>query len=254
MAHINLTREARCGARRRPAPTSLPSCCTAARRSAQPLVPGAADRALPAAGGAGDEPRDVGRIRPQRSFAQLRADSATVLGPAAGDQACGEIGDGRMLEPRTAFENDRLPAQRRCWASACSSPPADLPSRSARCVASNLSSGKMGFAIARARHRAGAEVTLVAGPVHLPDAAPRAPHRRAHRAADARCGAAGGCASRRLRRHRHGGRLAPANLRAQDQKDGKARAELRADQKFDIPSPRWRAGAALVGFAAEPTC
>ena len=35
----------------------------------------------------------------QRNVAQLRADGATVLGPGSGDQACGEIGDGRMLEP-----------------------------------------------------------------------------------------------------------------------------------------------------------
>ena len=50
--------------------------------------------------------RERGRIRPRSATsAQLRADGATVLRPAAGDQACGEIGDGRMLEPEDCSRN-----------------------------------------------------------------------------------------------------------------------------------------------------
>jgi len=106
----------------------------------------------------------------QRNIAQLRADGATVLGPGNGDQACGEIGDGRMLEPLELLEDviaffapKRLRGQRVLVTAGPTFEPID-PVRGI----TNLSSGKMGFAIARAAHEAGAEVTLVAGPVHLP--------------------------------------------------------------------------------------
>ena len=106
----------------------------------------------------------------QRNFAQLRADGATVLGPAAGDQACGEIGDGRMLEPEELleeliafFQPKALLGKRMLITAGPTFEPID-PVRGI----TNLSSGKMGFAIARAAAEAGAEVTLVAGPVHLP--------------------------------------------------------------------------------------
>ena len=105
----------------------------------------------------------------QRSFAQLRADGATVLGPAAGDQACGEIGDGRMLEPEellaelVAFFQPKALLGKRLLITAG---PTFEPIDPVRGI-TNLSSGKMGFAIARAAADAGAEVTLVAGPVHL---------------------------------------------------------------------------------------
>jgi len=106
----------------------------------------------------------------QRNFAQLRADGATVLGPAAGDQACGEIGDGRMLEPEelledlVAFFQPKLLRGRSVLVTAGPTFEAIDPVRGL----TNLSSGKMGFAIARAAAEAGAAVTLVAGPVHLP--------------------------------------------------------------------------------------
>jgi phosphopantothenoylcysteine decarboxylase/phosphopantothenate--cysteine ligase len=106
----------------------------------------------------------------QRNLAQLRADGATVLGPAAGDQACGEIGDGRMLEPEellediVAFFQPRSLLGKRVLITAG---PTFEPIDPVRGI-TNLSSGKMGFAIARAAREAGAEVTLVAGPVHLP--------------------------------------------------------------------------------------
>ena len=105
----------------------------------------------------------------QRNFAQLRADGATVLGPAAGDQARGEIGDGRMLEPEElladliAFFQPKALLGRKLLITAGPTFEAIDPVRGI----TNLSSGKMGFAIARAAAEAGAEVTLVAGPVHL---------------------------------------------------------------------------------------
>ncbi|MDT8998968.1 bifunctional phosphopantothenoylcysteine decarboxylase/phosphopantothenate--cysteine ligase CoaBC [Paucibacter sp. APW11] len=105
----------------------------------------------------------------QRNIAQLRADGATVLGPAAGDQACGEVGDGRMLEAQElldeliAFVQPKLLAGKRLLITAG---PTFEPIDPVRGI-TNRSSGKMGFALARAAAEAGAEVTLVAGPVHL---------------------------------------------------------------------------------------
>ena len=105
----------------------------------------------------------------QRNLAQLRADGCTILGPAAGDQACGEIGDGRMLEAlelcaeMVAFFQPKPLAGRRVLITAGPTFEAIDPVRGI----TNLSSGKMGFAIARAAQEAGAAVTLVAGPVHL---------------------------------------------------------------------------------------
>ncbi|HSW03210.1 bifunctional phosphopantothenoylcysteine decarboxylase/phosphopantothenate--cysteine ligase CoaBC [Aquabacterium sp.] len=106
----------------------------------------------------------------QRNVAQAVADGATVLGPGEGDQACGEIGDGRMLEATElcdeliAFFQPKLLAGQRVLITAGPTFEAIDPVRGI----TNLSSGKMGFAIARAAQEAGAEVTLVAGPVHLP--------------------------------------------------------------------------------------
>jgi phosphopantothenoylcysteine decarboxylase/phosphopantothenate--cysteine ligase len=105
----------------------------------------------------------------QRNVAQLKADGATVLGPGSGDQACGEIGDGRMLEPAELrdeliafFQPKRLAGRRVLVTAGPTFEPID-PVRGL----TNRSSGKMGFAIARAAAEAGAEVTLIAGPVAL---------------------------------------------------------------------------------------
>jgi phosphopantothenoylcysteine decarboxylase/phosphopantothenate--cysteine ligase len=105
----------------------------------------------------------------QRNLAQIASDGATVLGPAAGDQACGEVGDGRMLEAQelrdaviALFQPKRL-AGRSVLVTAGPTYEAIDPVRGI----TNLSSGKMGFAIARAAAEAGAKVTLVAGPVAL---------------------------------------------------------------------------------------
>ncbi|UZG43183.1 bifunctional phosphopantothenoylcysteine decarboxylase/phosphopantothenate--cysteine ligase CoaBC [Caldimonas thermodepolymerans] len=106
----------------------------------------------------------------QRNVAQVIADGATVLGPDRGDQACGEVGDGRMLEPADLFEEivaafqPKALAGKRVLVTAGPTFEAIDPVRGI----TNLSSGKMGFAIARAAREAGAEVTLVAGPVALP--------------------------------------------------------------------------------------
>ena len=106
----------------------------------------------------------------RRNLAQLREDGTVVLGPGHGDQACGEVGDGRMLEPAELladvidfFAVKRLRGHRVLVTAGPTFEPID-PVRGI----TNLSSGKMGFAIARAAREAGADVTLVAGPVHLP--------------------------------------------------------------------------------------
>ena len=104
-----------------------------------------------------------------RNVAQLRADGATVLGVGVGDQACGETGDGRMREPQEllldviAFFQPKLLAGQRVLITAGPTFEAIDPVRGI----TNRSSGKMGFALARAAQEAGAEVTLVAGPVAL---------------------------------------------------------------------------------------
>jgi phosphopantothenoylcysteine decarboxylase / phosphopantothenate---cysteine ligase len=106
----------------------------------------------------------------QRNVAQLVADGASLLGPGSGDQACGETGDGRMLEPAELlvdlvayFQPKSLAGQRVVVTAGPTFEPID-PVRGL----TNRSSGKMGFAIAQAACEAGAAVTLVAGPVHLP--------------------------------------------------------------------------------------
>ena len=106
----------------------------------------------------------------QRNLAQVQADGAQVLGVGNGSQACGETGDGRMLEPEEIMEElaafftpKRLQGQHVLVTAGPTFEAID-PVRGI----TNHSSGKMGFAIARAAREAGAEVTLVAGPVHLP--------------------------------------------------------------------------------------
>jgi len=106
----------------------------------------------------------------QRNVAQLKADGAHVLDVGQGDQACGETGDGRMLEADEiteelrAFWTPKVLAGRQVLITAGPTYEAIDPVRGI----TNLSSGKMGFAIARAAKHAGAKVTLVAGPVSLP--------------------------------------------------------------------------------------
>jgi phosphopantothenoylcysteine decarboxylase/phosphopantothenate--cysteine ligase len=105
----------------------------------------------------------------QRNAATLRADGVTLLGPGSGAQACGETGDGRMLEPEQildaldAFFQPHPLAGRHVVLTAG---PTFEPVDPVRGI-TNRSSGKMGFALARAAAEAGARVTLVAGPVAL---------------------------------------------------------------------------------------
>jgi len=105
------------------------------------------------------------------NVATLESRKIGVLGPAAGDQACGEVGEGRMLEPLEIIDR----------AAPFLAPAGPLKGRRVLITAgptreridpvrfiSNRSSGKMGFAVALAAQQAGAEVVLVSGPVALP--------------------------------------------------------------------------------------
>ncbi|MEO5733775.1 MAG: bifunctional phosphopantothenoylcysteine decarboxylase/phosphopantothenate--cysteine ligase CoaBC [Rubrivivax sp.] len=106
----------------------------------------------------------------QRNVAQVQADGAVMLGPSAGDQACGEIGDGRMLEAEEIALDMIAHFQPKHWRGRSllvNAGPTFEAIDPVRGI-TNHSSGKMGFAVARAAAEAGARVTLIAGPVHLP--------------------------------------------------------------------------------------
>ena len=107
----------------------------------------------------------------QRNIARLQADGATVLGPADGEQACGEFGPGRMLEPveiaEAVFAAITTPQCLEGVRVLVTAGPTREFLDPVRFI-SNRSSGRQGFALAEAARDAGAEVTLVAGPVHLP--------------------------------------------------------------------------------------
>ncbi len=109
----------------------------------------------------------------QRNVRQLEADGIALLGPASGEQACGEVGEGRLLEPEELlyqvlrqFHPQRL-AGRKVLLTAGPTFEAIDPVRGI----TNSSSGKMGYALAQAAQEAGAEVVLISGPTALP--APR---------------------------------------------------------------------------------
>ena len=107
----------------------------------------------------------------QANLATLKQRGATVIGPDAGDQACGEIGEGRMSEPTAIIQaigqllgaGSGPLAGRHAVITAGPTREAVDPVR----VLTNRSSGRMGFAVASALARAGANVTLIAGPVTL---------------------------------------------------------------------------------------
>jgi len=105
----------------------------------------------------------------QRSVKRLADDGVTLLGPASGFQACGEVGMGRMLEPFEiteqviAFFQKKILAGKKVLITAGPTFEAIDPVRGI----TNHSSGKMGFAIARAAVEAGAQVHLIAGPCDL---------------------------------------------------------------------------------------
>ena len=109
-------------------------------------------------------------VATQRNARQLRDDGVVLLGPDAGEQACGEVGMGRMMEPHhlleeliAAFQIKSLQGKHVLITAGPTYEPID-PVRGI----TNLSSGRMGYALARAAREAGAEVTLVSGPTALP--------------------------------------------------------------------------------------
>ena len=106
----------------------------------------------------------------QHNLQALQQKNIIVFGPDAGNQACGDVGMGRMLEPIHIVEQTSalfatgLLAGRNVVVTAGPTHEAIDPVR----YIANHSSGKMGFALAQAAHEAGANVTLITGPVHLP--------------------------------------------------------------------------------------
>lgn len=105
----------------------------------------------------------------QRNVATLRADGARICGPASGEQACGEVGEGRLVEPEDLLQDivaaltpDSLQGRTVLVTAGPTFEPLD-PVRGL----TNRSSGKMGYAVARAAREAGARVLLVSGPTAL---------------------------------------------------------------------------------------
>ncbi len=113
----------------------------------------------------------------QRNLERLRADGVQVFGPASGSQACGEVGEGRLLEPMELVA---------CCAALLGDTPGNGPLAGRRVLITagptfedldpvrflgNRSSGRMGYAVAQAAREAGAEVLLISGPVALADPA-----------------------------------------------------------------------------------
>jgi phosphopantothenoylcysteine decarboxylase/phosphopantothenate--cysteine ligase len=105
----------------------------------------------------------------QENIATLKHRGVRVFGPVQGIQACGESGEGRMIEPDdlvhqciSLFTNNRLAARKVVITAGPTVEPID-PVR----FISNRSSGKMGYALADAALEAGAQVTVISGPTHL---------------------------------------------------------------------------------------
>jgi phosphopantothenoylcysteine decarboxylase / phosphopantothenate---cysteine ligase len=119
----------------------------------------------------------------RRNMATLRADGIAFVGPDEGEMACGEFGRGRMAEPSAILETiDRLLGTSPAWQLAAATPLRSLTGRRVLITSgpthepidpvrylANRSSGKQGHALAKAAAALGAEVTLVSGPVALPD-------------------------------------------------------------------------------------
>jgi len=105
----------------------------------------------------------------QRNIEQLHRDGLVVFGPDSGDQACGETGMGRMLEPANLARSIGAWFQPKLLAGThvlITAGPTFEPIDPVRGI-TNRSSGKMGYAVARAALEAGAQVTLISGPVSL---------------------------------------------------------------------------------------
>lgn len=105
----------------------------------------------------------------RRNVERLRADGVGIWGPDSGDQACGEVGDGRMIEPAQLFAEIQRSLQPKLLAGKTvivTAGPTFEAIDTVRGI-TNLSSGKMGYAVAQAACEAGASVTLVSGPTSL---------------------------------------------------------------------------------------
>ncbi|WNB76566.1 bifunctional phosphopantothenoylcysteine decarboxylase/phosphopantothenate--cysteine ligase CoaBC [Methylomonas koyamae] len=106
----------------------------------------------------------------QANIARLQQHGVVTIGPADGEQACGEQGFGRMVEPAEIVQSVLADSAGNYLAGlklVVSAGPTREPLDPVRFI-SNRSSGKMGYALARAAVAAGADVTLVSGPVQLP--------------------------------------------------------------------------------------
>jgi phosphopantothenoylcysteine decarboxylase/phosphopantothenate--cysteine ligase len=170
IAHINLTREA---------DALIIAPCTA--NVAAKIAQGIADDLLTNLALARDQNRCALAIAPAmnvemwrnratvRNMAQLAQDGVSIFGPASGDQACGEFGDGRMLEPQdclTLIEALMTPKVLQGQHVLITAGPTFEAIDPVRGI-TNRSSGKMGYALATAAAAAGAHVTLIAGPTAL---------------------------------------------------------------------------------------
>ena len=120
---------------------------------------------------AGDESTDVGERRHAGERAILKERGVRLLGPASGEQACGEVGVGRMLEPTQIadeiFTTRGAAGPLQGLKVVVTAGPTRETIDPVRFI-SNRSSGKMGYAVAEAAREAGAEVVLVSGPVQIP--------------------------------------------------------------------------------------
>ena len=108
-------------------------------------------------------------VTTQQNLSALRNQGVYVLGPASGEQACGELGEGRLLEPLdivSELEQLAVPKQLQSKRVVITAGPTFEAIDPVRFIG-NRSSGKMGFALAKALEEAGAEVILISGPVAL---------------------------------------------------------------------------------------
>ncbi|WP_049622947.1 bifunctional phosphopantothenoylcysteine decarboxylase/phosphopantothenate--cysteine ligase CoaBC [Frateuria defendens] len=193
----------------------------------------------------------------QANLALLRQRGVVVLGPAAGSQACGDVGSGRMLEPHelrdalvASFGGGALAGR----AVVVSAGPTYEDIDPVRFIG-NRSSGRMGFAVAEAAAQAGATVTLVAGPVGLPTPAGVARRLDVRSAAQMQAAVQEACAGADI----YIGAAAVGDYRPATVADRKLKKRAGADLGLQlVENPDILAGLAaqtvhpfLVGFAAE---
>ena len=107
--------------------------------------------------------------RTQENLEKLKTKGFKIFGPGSGEQACGDIGLGRMLEPleilqlfSSSFNQEEMSGKSILITAGPTQEPID-PVR----YITNRSSGKMGYSLAEAAIQSGAEVTLISGPVHI---------------------------------------------------------------------------------------